>query len=465
AWIVERFRLAERLVDGRSTEYLMSEAALAGSRLQSAASRQGTGDDTPTADRPTPLFRRVSDVQEREIEWLWGGRIPWAMPVLLAGDGGVGKSTVAQSIGARLTRGQAMPAGTLDRPRGVLILTTEEDTAAVIRPRMRLMGADLNRVHDLDPDAIQPLKLPSGGELIDGLCAAEDIGLIMVDTGPSFLDEGLSGWRDEGIRAFFAPLNRIAQKHRLAVLVLAHLNKMSGGDSGHRIMGGAAWRNVPRNVLIVAAPPGENPRETRDRVLAVEKSNVAAFPPAIEFQLVSSPEDPTRANIEWGQERPDLHAGDLVRAPADPEERSATDDAAEWLEHTLAAGELTGREIKAAAATEGITDKVLRRARERLKIDVRRHGFGADQTAVWTLPPTRAHQENTDPLTPTRARVEEPDNQAGYKTENDEGAPTHAHSRERARVGENTHGTPNTSALDRRLSEAGEPAKHDAREA
>ena len=70
-------------------------------------------------------------------------------------------------------------------------------------------------------------------------------------------------------------------------------------------MGGAAWVNAPRSALLVGTPPGESARDTQERLVVVEKTNLAPFPPpaAIAFRLTPAPEDASRAVVEWLDER------------------------------------------------------------------------------------------------------------------------------------------------------------------
>jgi hypothetical protein len=82
----------------------------------------------------------------------------------------------------------------------------------------------------------------------------------------------------------------------------------------------------------------------------------------------------------------DTHADDLL-ATRGEDERSDRDIAAEWLADELADG--TWRpacEIKEAARAADITEKTLRRARERLGVEVRREGFPS--VSEWRLPVT-----------------------------------------------------------------------------
>lgn len=412
AWVEERFRDALRNLGAESTEYLVDRARLIGQRLHDGDYL----DAAPSAPSPgterreergshaaRSLLVPLSSVVEVDIEWLWDGRLPYGNAVVMAGDGGTGKSTIAQHIAAGVTRGEGPFGVVLDRPRDVVILTNEEDAAAVIRPRMRLMGADLDRVHILNPDRAGSLTLPRDADRLAEYCDARDVGLIVVDTGPSFLDRGLSSQREEDIRAFLQPLQRIAQRHRAVALVLCHLNKATASNSRHRVMGGAAWVNAPRLVLLVGAPPGADPRETGDRLLVVEKSNLGVYPPAVSFALVSATEDPSRAIVRLGGEVEGVRPGDLVRSlDGDDSAHSALDEASDFLREELGAGWRPTGEVKRAAADAGIAWRTVERAKPHLGVTSRRISDGNGGAGTWMLglpadPPGKAANLPGDP--------------------------------------------------------------------
>lgn len=313
---------------------------------------------------PVPVVRpfvRLVDVEERSVAWLWPGRLAWDHVAVLAGDGAVGKSTVVMDIAARVSRGEAMPGGE-PRTGSVVILTAEEDAGVVIRPRMRLMGADLDRVVVMDPDAAD-VTFPSGVERVAAVCETEEVRLVVIDTGPAFLDPGLKSNAEEDIRRMLRPLAALAAARGMSVVVLAHLNKGAGQGAGHRIMGGAAWRNAARQVLLVAAPPHQSPRDTSERVIAVEKNNLGIYPPAVAFSLVAAVDDPSRAVVEWGAELPGVGADDLV-AVATGEERGAVADAWQWLEDALSGGPLAARDLRQLADAAGIAWRAVERAKK-----------------------------------------------------------------------------------------------------
>jgi RecA-family ATPase len=271
-----------------------------GRQANAQPGRDSVGEVVPV-QREGGSFVRLSEVPERHIDWYWPGRIAEGSVVLLAGDGGVGKSTLAQDLAARMTRGEGPPGGETGEPRNVLILSAEEDAQSVIRPRMRIMGADLSRVTVLDPEEAT-IRLPDDGDLLLAHCSREQAGLVVVDVGPAFLGGRLSSNSDEDIRKFFEPLRAIAERLRAVVIVLVHLNKDVKSSAQHRIMGGAAWRNVARQVLVVGPPPGCDPRESSERMVAVEKNNLAPPPLAATyaFRLVPDSVEPSWATVEWG---------------------------------------------------------------------------------------------------------------------------------------------------------------------
>lgn len=334
-------------------------------------------------------FVRLSDVVERRIEWYWDQRCAAASVVLVAGDGGVGKSTLVQALAACMTRGARFPGGVGGDPRSVVILSAEEDTASIVRPRMRLMGADLGRVTVLDIDGAA-LTLPSGAARLEERCRAEGAGLLVIDTGPAFLDRGLKSNNEEDVRQFFAPLRAMAERLRMVVLVLAHLNKDVTRASGQRIMGGAAWRNVPRQVLLVGPPPGEDPRETGDRLVAVEKNNYGTYgTAAVAFRLQPAPEDPSRAVVAWRGEVPGISAADLVGAVATGDERSEREAAVEFLQAELASGPRPVKELEEAARGAGVGWATIKKAKGATGVVSRKDGFGGGWTWALEEAPTK----------------------------------------------------------------------------
>lgn len=103
-------------------------------------------------------FQSLAEIEPEPVRWLWEGRIPFGKVTVLEGDPGVGKSTLALDIAARVSRGQALPPsrdGHPDAaPASVLIHSGDDGLADTVSPRLMAAGADLKKVwafgHPLD---------------------------------------------------------------------------------------------------------------------------------------------------------------------------------------------------------------------------------------------------------------------------------------------------------------------------
>ena len=89
---------------------------------------------------------RAIDVKEEKVEWLWGRRIPKRSITFLSGDPGVGKSHVAEDLAARMSAGAQWPDSGTAEIGATLFMSSEEGYADVLRPRLRVAGADLARI-------------------------------------------------------------------------------------------------------------------------------------------------------------------------------------------------------------------------------------------------------------------------------------------------------------------------------
>jgi putative DNA primase/helicase len=71
--------------------------------------------------KPGPVLISLDSVRAEVVDWLWRDRVPFGKLTLLDGDPGLGKSTLALEIAARVTRGEALPGGDASRPMAVVI--------------------------------------------------------------------------------------------------------------------------------------------------------------------------------------------------------------------------------------------------------------------------------------------------------------------------------------------------------
>jgi len=342
----------------------------------------------PYVDAHTPervVLVCLADVIAKPVRWLWRGRIPLGKLTVLDGDPNLGKSLLTVDAAARVTRNDTMPDSTrsdIDGPSGVVLLSAEDDLEDTIRPRLEAVGADCTRI-----ELLVRVKDPQGerGPTIADIDALEEAiqktraSLVIVDPLMAYLPDERDSHRDQDIRRALAPLAALAARTGVAVLVVRHLNKSSGGNPLYRGGGSIGIIGAARSGLLVALDP--NDPDGGRRILAVTKANLAALPPALAFHVETQDDVP---RIVWeGETSHTAEALLAVRLPED--ERSALDETVEFLLATLAEHDLPAAEVKAAARPAGIAKRTLERARYRAGVVTRRQGFGPGAVYVWSL--------------------------------------------------------------------------------
>ncbi|HRY43412.1 MAG TPA: AAA family ATPase, partial [Thermoanaerobaculia bacterium] len=66
-------------------------------------------DRVEKGERPEAVVKRLSEVEEEEIRWLWPGRLAFGKFNILDGDPGEGKSLFTVDLAARVTTGRPLP--------------------------------------------------------------------------------------------------------------------------------------------------------------------------------------------------------------------------------------------------------------------------------------------------------------------------------------------------------------------
>ncbi len=189
---------------------------------------------SPLPDFPAPLaatecwepaeskhgvrMTRALDLEPREIEWLWAGRVPLGMMTMFAGDPKLGKSFVTLAMAAALSRGVPLPSSDQpNRPGSTILMSAEDDPARTIVPRLTAAGADLAKVHILESvvRANGHEALPTLRADVDAIATAAtrlgDCRLVVIDPVSAYLT-GVDDNRNAALRGVLTPLNRLAER-------------------------------------------------------------------------------------------------------------------------------------------------------------------------------------------------------------------------------------------------------------
>lgn len=327
----------------------------------------------------------ASEVKPIKLSMIWHGRIPVGALTVVAGKPGLGKSTLATTIAANLSVDGLVS----------IISDVEDDLAGVIRPRLEVAGAALERIH-LIPLENGPV-FPMDFERIQALIEQTGASCLLLDPiGAHFRPE-----RRVHDRPTLRQLVKIARETRCAIIGVHHTVKSSLDGTALGAIGGPSGglAGTARAVYVY----GYDPEDEDRRALACAKINGVEEPPTMIFEHET-------IDLDYG---PDLGAGALrlvaetgaraksvLKRGKSHKDRDA--ECQEWLTKCLAEGEDLKRqvsEIKAEGTQVGFSWATLRRIGTSLEIERVKVGFGGDGFWLWRLPdahPLRDDGTETD---------------------------------------------------------------------
>ena len=179
------------------------------------------------------------------IAWLWQHWLTCGKLHLLAGAPGQGKTTIALAMGATVSIGGRWPDGSRCAVGNVLMWSGEDDPSDTLAPRLKAMGADMDRVY-------------------------------FVTGAPSQIGA--------------------------AVVGITHLSKgTSGKDPTERVTGSIAFTAIVRVVLLAAKVTDDNGKDRR--VLVRSKSNIGPDDGGFVYHLEQGEAAPgiPASMITWGE--------------------------------------------------------------------------------------------------------------------------------------------------------------------
>ena len=325
----------------------------------------------------TAKITKFSDIEARKLEWLWPERIPLGKLTCIAGDPGLGKSLVTIAITATITSDNEIkwPDGCGYAPHGsVILLSAEDDDGDTIKPRLIAAGANTEKVFSFDSVIYEDNGKRRGftidrdfEKLEQAIIAIKDCRLVVIDPISAFMGK-IDSHNNSDVRGVLSLLSDIAQKQRVAVLYVTHLNKGDGAPMA-RVTGSGAYVAAARSVMLV----GPDPDNTRRRVVAMLKANLAKESDGVAYEVRSNEDD--LPVVQWEPGSIDIRASDILSSERS-DARHERNDAADWLEAELHYGPVSVLELQERVAAAGHAWRTVRRAKDSLGIKAKKNGPG-----------------------------------------------------------------------------------------
>jgi putative DNA primase/helicase len=346
---------------------------------------------------------RASDVVPKKYDWIWSGRIARGKHTTVAGDPGLGKSQIAIAIAATVSTGSHWPCDEGRAPLGnVIILSAEDGIDDTLVPRLIAAGADRERVHIIEATREEDGKkrtfnLQADLDLLEReITRIGDVALVIVDPISSYLGGKVDSHKNAETRAVLTPFGELAERLRVAVLTITHLNKAGGGASIkalYRVIGTIAFTAAPRAVFLVI----EDPEDTNRCLFLHGKNNIAKAPQGLALRklqtMVGDGADIPTSFIEWDPIPVSTTADGAMNTVGDGD-LTAKDDAVGFLRVVLAAGSVAVSDLEADARDAGLLkpdqpisqSKPFRSARKALGIEPVKSKGSLRGGWVWSLP-------------------------------------------------------------------------------
>ena len=179
------------------------------------------------------------------------------------------------------------------------------------------------------------------------------------------------------VRGLLNPIKDLLERQNVTLLANAHCNKNQAQEVLYRMSGSVGLIAAARMAMVV----GKHPHDPDHRVLAMFKSNLSARARSLDYTLG----DAGGFALTWHPNAPDIAPEELLRSPNE-EEKTAIDEAAEFLSDYLAKGPAKQADVMRGARANGISEMTLRRAKKRLNVQTRKVGFGSNSYTEWSLP-------------------------------------------------------------------------------
>lgn len=340
-----------------------------------------------------PVIRRYSQIKLERLEWIWPNRIPKGKITLVVGNPKVGKSMLVLYIAAQISQGARWPdqPGLQDAPGSVIILTTEDSPSDTIRPRLEAAGADLDKIIEVKAQEYhgneyeyRPMydltrDLPVLEEAVRQI---GDVQVVIIDPITAFMG-GKNENSNTDVREFAAPLSEMAERYKLAVVGVSHLNKKSDVQAAYRVLGSIGWTATARAIWFVA----EDKEEESKKYMLPCGGNLGKKPTGLIYWLVDeevvSLEGPIESvRCEFEADAIEISPDDVL---AGARVLSAKEEAMEWLKDYLRDGPIAAGVVMREVEKEGIKKRTLDRAKKGLGVVSYQIRNGEGMKWVWRL--------------------------------------------------------------------------------
>lgn len=177
------------------------------------------------------LLVSLNDIEEKEASWLVPQRMPKGQIIILAGDGGSGKTSCWCSLAAAISTGAQVffdetPKEFFEsEPQKVLFFSSEDSLEYTLKARLRKAGANFNNIFSVDLKNERFSEIKFNSKLLKELIEQVKPALIVFDPLQAFIPVDMQMGQRNAMRACLSPLIGIGEQYGVTSLIVVHTNK------------------------------------------------------------------------------------------------------------------------------------------------------------------------------------------------------------------------------------------------
>jgi hypothetical protein len=394
------------------------KAASEAKPAKAKAVRRRTSEGTETASassarQPPPstikfgtlTFKPASEIEDKELTWVWRRWLPAGEITLWAGMPKVGKGQSLASIAAIVSNGGKWPDGAQAEQGCVLWAESEDALDYTLKPRLIANRANLDKIMLAGPGELDPERLRK-------LVLEKDARLIVLSAVKDYLESRgikVNPNNDMDVRKALRELHQCIVGTKCALIAVGHPNKnVDQPNALDRFSGSGAFVQMARNFIGLKQENDDDPAGPR-RLMRIG-GNLGRDPDDLLFSLehVGKPngsKDPDDSYVRVNWSRADFQHS---KTGAFAVQAARKPSAHEWLTELLInAGELEKetviiREGEAAGYTRWAIEQAFTRDKGRTL----HHEQNEEGRSVWVYRPSRATLQRELPA----GKMPRPDN-------------------------------------------------------
>lgn len=242
-------------------------------------------------------YIQYSDVETKEIDWLWFPYLPKGMVSIIQGDPKSGKTFMLIDIISRITRGDYHPFSEQKFEMGNVVLLNSDDPIEVLKKRLENQKADTEKVFAIDEEK-QKLYFKDLTRL-EKLIEEKNPDLIVIDPIQAYMGDGDSNSMVQ-VRNALSPLKRLAEKYNVSIVLVQHLKKGTESKAIYKGAGSIDFVGFARSMMMVIKN-----YEDDERLFVHSTSNVAKEGHCLSFTIDDG-------GLEWLEDKGEVNVNEVA---------------------------------------------------------------------------------------------------------------------------------------------------------